>query len=108
MTDFTDIIHKHLDKAFEDASKDWKERIEPFIEKARKSIKHPHFYYAVVDTEKLTVEYKRKKWYQWFSGKRIVHIKLQLFECAGLLEYKPMTDNSKLYEWNIKKENKDE
>lgn len=80
-------IHKDLDKAFEDVSKDWKERVEPFIEKARKSIKHPHFYYAVVDTEKMTVEYKRKKWHQWFSGKRIVYIKIQTIKCAGLSEY---------------------
>lgn len=72
MNDFTDIIHRHLDKTFEDISK----RVKPFIEKARKSIKHPHFYYAEVDTEKMTIQYKRKKWYQWFSGKRIVHIKI--------------------------------
>ena len=105
MIDFSGIIHKHLDKAFEDADKDWKERVEPFIEKARMSIKHPHFYYALVDTEKLAVEYKRKKWYQWFSGKRIVHIKILPIEVPNV----PMYSKKELYCWKInEKENKDE
>ena len=103
--DMSDIIHKHLDKIIEDVSKDWKERVEPFIEKTRKSIKHPHFYYAEVDTEKLTVEYKRKKWYQWFSGKRIVDIKLLPIKIPDMPEY-----SEKNYRfWKIdEKENKDE
>ena len=102
--DISDIIHKHLDKTFEDILKDWRERVEPFIEKIRKSIKHPHFYYALVDTEKLTVEYKRKKWYQWFSGKRIVHIKILPIKVPDMPTYE-------LYFWKWKieeKENKDE
>ena len=104
MTDFTDIVHKHLDKAIEEISRDWRERVEPFIEKTRKSIKHPHFYYAEVDTEKLTAEYKRKKWYQWLSGKRIVDIKILPIKV-------PMPTYSKkevyFLEFN-EKENKDE
>ena len=97
MTDFTDIIHKYLDKVIKDISKDWKERVEPFIEKTRKSIKHPHFYYVVVDTEKLTVEYKRKKWYQWFSGKRIVSIKLLPIKVPDM----PTYSKKELYYWKI-------
>lgn len=103
--DMGDIIYKHLDKMAEEVSREWKERIEPFIEKTRKSIKHPHFYYAEVDTEKLTVEYKRKKWYQWFSGKRIVDIKLLPIKIPDMPEY-----SEKNYRfWKIdEKENKDE
>ena len=102
MKDIIDL----LNKAFEDVSKDWEERVLPFIEKAKQSIKHPHFYYAEVDTEKLAIEYKRKKWYQWLSGKRVVHIKLPPIG-AGLPSYSPM-NNYCLYEWDIKKESKDE
>lgn len=76
MNDYTDIVNKSLDKIFKNIEKDNKERVEPSIEKAKQSIKHPHFYYALIDTEKLTIEYKRKKWYKWFSGKRIVCVKL--------------------------------
>lgn len=90
MTDLTDIIHENLDKAFEKVEKDWKERIEPFIEKVKMSIKHPHFYYAVVDTKNMTYEFKRKKWYKWFSGKRIVYVKIQPIEMPDIPDYKPM------------------
>lgn len=100
MKDISDL----LDKEFEDVSKDWKERVEPFIEKAKQSIKHPHFYYAEVDTKKLTIEYKRKKWYKWLRGKRVVHIKLPPIG-AGLPSYSPM-NNYCLYEF--KEESKDE
>ncbi len=104
MKDISDIIHKHLDKSFEDVSKDWKERVKPFIEKIRKSIKHPHFYYAEVDTEKLTAEYKRKKWYQCFSGKRVVHIKILPIKLPDMPTY-----SKELYCLKInEKENKDE
>lgn len=100
-------IHKHLDKAFKEVLKDYKERVEPFVEKVRKSIKHPHFYYAIVDTENLTAEYKRKKWYQWFSGKRIVHIKFKPWYGPDLPDYTPMNKQD-LYGWIPGKENKDE
>ena len=105
MTDFNDMVHKHLDKAVEEISRDWRERVEPFIEKTRKSIKHPHFYYAEVDTEKLTVEYKRKKWYQWLSGKRIVDIKLLPIKVLDM----PIYPEKEFYFLKInEKENKDE
>lgn len=65
-----------LDKTWNEIEKRDKEVIQPFLEKAKKSIKHPHFTYAVADTEKLTITFKRKKWYQWFSGKRVVCIKI--------------------------------
>ena len=61
MPDIKEIINKCLDNAIREVDKDWKERIGPFIEKAKMSIKHPHFYYVVVDTKTMTYEFKRKK-----------------------------------------------
>lgn len=87
INDINDIIKVCFEKAMEEVSKDYEERIKPFIEKARQSIKHPHFYYAEVDTDNLTVEYKRKKWYQWFSGKRIVKVKIKKLKAPGLPIY---------------------
>lgn len=90
MPDIKETISKHLDNAIKKADKNWKERIEPFIEKAKMSIKHPRFYYVVVDTKNMTYEFKKKKWYQWFSKKRIVSLKIQPIELPDLPDYKPM------------------
>lgn len=57
------------------------------LDEVRASIKHPHFYYAVIDVKAETVVYKRKKWYKWFSGKRIVTIKIAPFEVPAVTSY---------------------
>jgi hypothetical protein len=58
--------------------------LESLFEKARQSIKHPHFYYAVVDTETKTISFERKKWYKWLSGKRIVAVKIIKLQMPSL------------------------
>lgn len=55
-------------KAKEDA-----EHIER-IKIAQKSNKHPRLYYVEYDMNTGEIKYKLKKWYQWFSKKRIVVI----------------------------------
>lgn len=89
-------ILDYVGKAFDSEINRCKKDVEPFIEKARASIKHPHFIYAVVDTDKLEITYHRKKWYKWFSGKRIVGIKIkpigvkiEPIYSSGLMECKP-------------------
>lgn len=57
------------------------------IRRVRKSIKHPHFYYATYDIESGEVSYRKKKWYKWFSGKRIVIVKLRPIKPGGLADY---------------------
>jgi len=54
------------------------------FEEIKNSIKHPHFFYALVDMEKNKIIYKRKKWYKWFSGKREVCVKIIPFRVKGL------------------------
>ena len=64
----------YLDEWWSDALKE--AQIETLrIAVIQKSIKHPHFKYAVYDSESGVIEYKWKPWYKWFSGKRIVHVK---------------------------------
>lgn len=50
-----------------------------YIELVRKSIKHPHFKYAIYNIGTGEVKYKWKPWYRWFSGKREV-VKIYSFE----------------------------
>ena len=88
MTDFVDVMLEHLNKTIEETTRDWKERIEPLIEKAKKSIEHPHFYYACIDLETREITYKKKKWYKWLSGKRIVLIKISKIEAPDLPIYR--------------------
>ena len=76
-SEMVEKINKCLCEQIEKSNKSWKDIINPFLEKARLSIKHPHFYYALVDIGNMTIEYKRKKWHKWFSGKRIVAIKIK-------------------------------
>lgn len=84
-----DLSPEDIKKAFDEAEKKFKEVYEPFIEEVRKSIKHPHFYYADVDLDKMEISYHKKKWYKWFSGKRIVRLKPPKIECPSLPIYKP-------------------
>lgn len=67
---------KNIDKSWED--------VEPFFNQAKKSIKHPHFYYALVDLDTKTITYKKKKWYKWLSGKRIVAVKMVKYEVRNM------------------------
>lgn len=60
-----------------------KSSLEKLIEKAKEGLKHPHFYYAVVDTKTETIEYKRKKWYQCFSGQKTIYVKSYQFVFPG-------------------------
>ena len=59
-----------------------------FIKRARASIPHPHFQYAVVAPENRTVEYKRKKRHEWLSGRRIARVKIRKLDFQGLGEYR--------------------
>lgn len=66
------------------------------IKAVQKSIKHPHFYYALYDIETGEVQYKRKKWYKWFSGKRMVAIKVPKIKVEGVADYATISsDNGK-------------
>ena len=47
------------------------------LRRIKKSIKHPHFYYAIYYPNNGEIRYVKKKWYQWLSGRRIVVIKLR-------------------------------
>lgn len=88
MFDIEETVYKRLGKTIEEVTRDWKERIEPLIEKAKKSIEHPHFYYACIDLETREITYEKKKWYQWLSGKRIVRIKISKIEAPDLPAYR--------------------
>lgn len=88
MFDIEETVYKRLGKTIEEATRDWKERIETLVEKAKKSIKHPHFYYACVNPETGEITYKKKKWYKWLSGKRIVLIKISKIEAPDLPTYR--------------------
>ena len=47
------------------------------IRRVQKSIKHPHFQYAIYNLDTGEVQYKWKKMKYWFSGKRIVYIEME-------------------------------
>lgn len=81
------LFEKHITQAFDNVFFYDAIKFQKRIEEIRKSIKHPHFYYAVFDEENNTVTYKKKKWYKWFSGKRIVRLKIQPLEVDGLEGY---------------------
>ena len=82
-----DWLSEELEKCFAEQFRRDLE-IEQEIEYVKTTIKHPHFQYAVYDTETKEITYKRKKWYKWLSGKRIVHLKVVKISCEGLYEYK--------------------
>jgi len=82
LVEFNELIEKSFEREMRRAKEETKR-----IADVQASIKHPHFYYAVYDTETGEVQYKRKKWYQWFSGKRIVYIKIVKLDLGGLADY---------------------
>ena len=61
---------------------------ERLIEKAKKAIKHPHFQYAEVDLEKNAFAIKRKRFFQWFSGRRSVLVKVPKMKLEKIGGYK--------------------
>ncbi len=85
-------IDKVIDKEFERCIRRVYNADLDRIKLVQQSIRHPHFYYAVYNMETGEVKYVRKKWYQWFSGKRVVHIKIRSVMSKGLPDYYKMED----------------
>lgn len=61
--------------------------VDKLLEQARADLKHPHFHYAVIDTQKSIIEYRLKPFWKWFSGKKDIRVKIIKFNCAGLSDY---------------------
>lgn len=83
--DLTKIIKEEIARN----EKEWKEVHHPNIEKARMSIKHPHFKFARYNLTTREITYHWKKFYLWLSGKRVVEVrtKIEKFKTSGLSRY---------------------
>ena len=63
-----------------------KKRWDLLHEKALAAIEHPHFEYACIDNVNNIIYIKPKPFWKWFSGKKIVTVKIVKFNCP-LFEY---------------------
>jgi len=56
-----------------------KKEMDFFDKKAREAIKHPHFEYALIDNIDRIIYIKIKPFWKWFSGKKMLAVKIHKF-----------------------------
>lgn len=86
---FSEELAKIIKEEIAKSEKEWKEVHHPNIEKARASIKHPHFKFARYNLTTRETTYHWKRFYLWLSGKRIVEVraKIEKIQTSGLSRY---------------------
>ena len=72
-----------------------KKELDLLTERAKKEIEHPHFEYALIDIEKRVICIKRKPFWRWFSGKKLIVIKIVPFNIDNSDSWFANTNTSK-------------
>lgn len=67
-----EYIKTKMEKSWEKTKKEW----DFFDQKAKEAIKHPHFEYACIDNVDRIIYIRIKPFWKWFSGKKMVTVKI--------------------------------